>query len=319
MAPCPTNKCIDGRCVSSTTPPSVSEQVKCVFNGTTTEQRCYTANASDNPLSFGCSGIGACIADVKGSKNTSLTWKSSCGGYAYTTLDGNSEYANFSCGASSSLSANTPLNVNQSSVSLGAASTFGVLAGSTVTNTGPTTVTGNLGVSPGSAVTGFAPGIVNGGSIHVTDTLASQAKVALTIAYNDLAGRSTNPVSIAGNLGGSTLSPGLYKSTSSLEISSGDLALDAKGNANAVFVFQVASTLSVSVGRQVVLMGGAKASNIFWQVGTSANLGTNSTFKGTILADQSISLQTGAKVDGRLLARIGAVTLQSNTIIVPAN
>ena len=176
-----------------------------------------------------------------------------------------------------------------------------------------------MGVSPGSAVTGFAPGIVNGGSIHVTDTLASQAKVALTIAYNDLAGRSTNPVSIAGNLGGSTLSPGLYKSTSSLEISSGDLALDAKGNANAVFVFQVASTLSVSVGRQVVLMGGAKASNIFWQVGTSANLGTNSTFKGTILADQSISLQTGAKVDGRLLARIGAVTLQSNTIIVPAN
>ncbi|MDO8468494.1 MAG: ice-binding family protein [Candidatus Peribacter sp.] len=302
------------------TTPVVSEQVKCVFNGATTEQRCYTATASDSPLSFGCSGIGTCVADVKGPKNTALTWKSSCGGYAYTTLDGNSEYANFPCGgATSSSPENTSLRANQSSVSLGAASTFGVLAGSTVTNTGPTTVTGNLGVSPGSAVTGFAPGIVNGGAIHVTDTLASQAKVALTIAYNDLAGRSTNPVSVAGNLGGSTLSPGLYKSTSSLEISSGNLTLDARGNANAVFVFQVASTLSVSAGRQVVLSGGAKAANIFWQVGTSANLGTNATFKGTILADQSISLQTGARVDGRLLARIGAVTLQSNTVTVPAN
>ena len=317
-APCPTKTCVNGTCVNSTTSAFVTEQVKCVFSGATTEQRCDTATASDSPLAFGCSGIGTCVAGVKGPRGTALTWKSSCGGYAYTTLDGNSEYANFSCGVTSS-SANTSLHANQSSVSLGAASTFGVLAGSTVTNTGPTTVTGNLGVSPGSAVTGFAPGIVNGGAIHVTDTLASQAKVALTIAYNDLAGRSTNPVSVAGNLGGSTLSPGLYKSTSSLEISSGDLTLDAKGNANAVFVFQVASTLSVSAGRQIVLIGGAKAANIFWQVGTSANLGTNATFKGTILADQSISLQTGAKVDGRLLARIGAVTLQSNTVTVPAN
>lgn len=188
-----------------------------------------------------------------------------------------------------------------------------------MTNTGPTTITGDLGVSPGSAVTGFAPGIVNGGAIHATDTQASQAKVALTVAYNALAGRSTNPVSVAGNLGGSTLSPGLYKSTSSLEISSGDLTLDAKGDSNALFVFQMASTLNVSVGRQIVLIGGAKASNIFWQVGTSANLEANSIFKGSILADQSISLQTGARVDGRLLARIGAVTLQGNTVTVPAN
>ncbi len=210
-------------------------------------------------------------------------------------------------------------NTNESPVVLGAASTFGVLAGSTVTNIGNTTVTGDVGVSAGTAVTGFGPGIVTGGAIHATDTLAAQAQSALTVAYNDLAGRSVNPVSLSGNLGGRTLGAGLYKSTSGLEISSGDLTLDGNGDANAVFIFQIASTLNVSSGRQVILIGGAKASNIFWQVGTSANLEANSVFKGSILADQSISLQTGARVDGRLLARIGAVTLQGNTIVVPAN
>jgi hypothetical protein len=188
-----------------------------------------------------------------------------------------------------------------------------------VTNIGLTIVTGDVGVSPGSAVTGFAPGIVVDGAIHATDTLAAQAQVALTVAYNNLAGRSTNPVSVSGNLGGSTLSPGLYKSTSSLEISSGDLTLDAKGDSEALFIFQIASTLNVASGRHVVLIGGAKASRVFWQVGTSANLESTSVFKGTILADQSVSLQTGAKVDGRLLARIGAVTLQGNTVTVPGN
>lgn len=206
---------------------------------------------------------------------------------------------------------------NQSFLNLGAASTFAVLAGSTVTNIGATTVTGELGVSAGTAVTGFPPGIVSGGSIHSSDALASQAEVALTVAYNNLASRSVNPVSVSGNLGGTTLSPGLYKSTNSLEISSGDLTLDAKGDANAMFIFQIASTLNVSVGRHVVLIGGAKASNVFWQVGTSANLESGTIFKGSILADQSISLQTGAGVEGRLLARIGAVTLQSNTVTVP--
>ncbi len=210
-------------------------------------------------------------------------------------------------------------NANQDSVSLGAASTFAVLAGSTVTNIGQTTVTGDLGVSAGSAVTGFPPGDVTGGAIHAADGSAAQAQLALTTAYNNLAGRSTAPVSVAGNVGGTTLSPGLYKSTSGLEISSGDLTLDAKGNANAIFIFQIATTLDVSSGRHVVLIGGAKASNVFWQVGTSANLGSTSIFKGSILADQSISLQTGASVEGRLLARIGGVTLQGNTITVPAN
>lgn len=207
----------------------------------------------------------------------------------------------------------------QNSVSLGAASTFAVLAGSTVTNTGMTTVTGDLGVSPGTAVTGFGPGVITGGSMHKTDTAAANAESALTVTYNDLAGRTLAPVSVSGNLGGMTLSPGLYKSTSSVEISSGELTLDAKGNANAIFIFQIASTLDVSTGRSVVLIGGAKASNVYWQVGTSATINANAVFKGSILADQSIAAKTGANIEGRLLARIGAVTLQGNTVTVPAN
>jgi hypothetical protein len=186
-----------------------------------------------------------------------------------------------------------------------------------VTNTGATTVTGDLGVSPGTAVTGFPPGTVVG-TIHAGDPAAAGAVANLTIAYNDAAGRTLCPVSVAGNLGGLTLTPGLYKSTSGLEISSGDLTLDAQGNSSAVFIFQMASTLTVTSGRQVILAGGAQASSIFWQVGSSATLGTNSTFIGTIMADQSISLNTGATLDGRALARIGAVTLATNTVTKPA-
>lgn len=211
----------------------------------------------------------------------------------------------------------TATNTNQSAVNLGAAATYGVLAGSTVTNTGPTSVTGNVGVSAGTSVAGYPPGVVSGGAIHAGDNEASQAQLALTSAYNELAGRTVAPVSVAGNIGGMSLAPGLYKSTSGLEISSGDLTLDAKGDANAIFIFQVASTLNVASGRNVVLIGGAKAGNVYWQVGTSATLAANSVFKGSILADQSISLQTGANVVGRLLARIGGVTLQGNTIVVP--
>jgi hypothetical protein len=205
----------------------------------------------------------------------------------------------------------------QASVVLGTSSGFAVLAGSTVTSSGATTVNGDLGVSAGTAVTGFPPGLVNG-VIHAGDAAAAQAQLDLTTAYNDAAGRTVGAVTVAGNLGGLTLTPGLYKSTSSLEISSGDLTLDAQGNANAVFIFQMASTLTTTSGRQVILSGGAKAANIFWQVGSSATLGTTSVFKGTIMADQSISLTTGATLDGRALARIGAVTLDANIITIPA-
>ncbi len=205
----------------------------------------------------------------------------------------------------------------QSKVVLGAAGNFVVLAGSTVTSTGPTSVTGNLGVSPGTALTGFPPGTLVGNKEAGTPA-AALGIFDLTTAYNDAKGRTLCPITTAGNLGGKTLAPGLYKSTSSLEISSGELTLDAQGDGNAVFIFQMASTLTVTPGRQVILIGGAKAANIFWQVGTSATLGTTSVFKGTVMADQAITMGTGARIEGRVLARIAAVSLDSNIIVTPA-
>ncbi len=146
------------------------------------------------------------------------------------------------------------------------------------------------------------------GTIHAGDTVAAAAELDLTTAFNDAAGRVTPaPVTKSGNIGGQTLAPGIYKSTSSLEISSGDLMLDAGGDTNAVWIFQIGSTLTTTSGRQIILAGGAQAGNIFWQVGSSATLGTNSVFQGTIMADQSITLVTGATLNGRALARTGAL------------
>ena len=195
--------------------------------------------------------------------------------------------------------------------------TFVILAGSTITSTGATSVTGDLGLSPGTAVTGFPPAVLIG-TKHAGDPVAAQAQLALTASYNEAAGRSLGAIAVAGNLGGQTLAPGVYKSTSSLEISSGDLTLDAKGDANAVFIFEMASTLTTTTGRKVILAGGAQAANIIWQVGSSATLGVNSVFKGNILAMASITVNTGASVEGRLLARTGAVTLDTNVVLMPA-
>src|SRR5687767_11121874 len=197
----------------------------------------------------------------------------------------------------------------QPPVAPGATSTFAVLSGSTITSTGATVVTGDLGLSPGSSVGGFPPGILNG-TLRINDVVVNQAKLDLTAAYNDAAGRTcTDMVTLSGNIGGLTLTPGLYKSTSSLSISSGDLTFDALGNPNAVFIIQIASTLTTTSGRKVILSGGAQSSNIFWQVGSSATFGTTSVFKGTVMAMQSITLNTGAKLDGKALARTGGVTM----------
>jgi uncharacterized repeat protein (TIGR01451 family) len=203
-------------------------------------------------------------------------------------------------------------------VPLGTAANFAVLAGSTVTNTGPTTINGDLGLSPGTSVTGFPPGRVNG-ALHVADSVAVQAKADLTAAYNNAAARpvtATVPV----ELGGTTLTPGVYHSAAGTFGITGTLTLDAQGDPNAVFIFQAASTLITAASSNVTLINGAQASNVFWVVGSSATLGTNSTLRGTVMALASITVTTGTSIDGRALARNGAVTLDTNTVtdFVPA-
>jgi hypothetical protein len=188
---------------------------------------------------------------------------------------------------------------------------FSVLAGSTVTNTGSTVVSGDVGVSPGTAVTGFPPGLADG-TIHSADGAAARAEAALTAGYVDAAAR-TGGTPVAGDLVGQTLTTGIYTSTSSLA-NSGDLTLDAQGNPDAVFIFQISSTLTTGSGSHIVLANGAKACNVFWQVGSSATLGTNSVFKGNILALTSITITTGVNLEGRALARNGAVTLDTDVI-----
>jgi Ice-binding-like len=228
--------------------------------------------------------------------------------------------------AASGPSASGPLTVRQIKsppnmpvVDLRSAATFTVLAGSTVTSTGPTSIAGNVGIFPGSARTGFPPAVITQGAFYSADGTSQQAELDVTTAYNDAMGRVLAPVSVAGNLGGQTLAPGLYKSTSGLAVSSGDLTLDGQGNTNAVFIFQMATTLNMTTGRSVILIRGARPRNIFWAVGSSATLGTGCSFFGTILAHQSISIATGTVMKGRALARIGAVTMQSDTVVLPGD
>jgi hypothetical protein len=206
----------------------------------------------------------------------------------------------------------------QTAVPLASAANFVILAGSTVTNTGPTIITGgNLGLSPGSAVTGFPPGTLTSPAVmHVTDPTAAQAQLDLTTAYNYAAGLPNGAV-LPGDMSGLTFTPGLYKTSSTVMLSAGNVTLDAQGNANAVFIFQVGSTLTTLGSTQVILAGGAQAKNVFWQVSSSATLGTNSIFKGTIMSLQAVTLDTGANLVGRALARNAAVTLDSSTVTAP--
>jgi len=202
---------------------------------------------------------------------------------------------------------------------LGTAEAFGVLAGTTVTNTGPSVIMGNVGVSPGMAIVGFPPGIVvPPGTIHAGNAVAAQAQVDLTTAYNTLQGLPSQ-VSLTGqNLGGQVLLPAVYSFATSAQLT-GVLTLNGQGNTASQFVFQIGSTLTTASNSAVLLINGANGNNVFWAVGSSATLGTNSVFAGNIVALTSITLNTGASITcGRALARNGAVTLDNNTITLCA-
>ncbi|HEX7706032.1 MAG TPA: IPTL-CTERM sorting domain-containing protein [Thermoanaerobaculia bacterium] len=196
---------------------------------------------------------------------------------------------------------------------LGTAADFGVLAGSTVTNTGASSVDGDVGVSPGSAIVGFPPGTLTG-TMHANDAVAIQAQSDLTTAYNEVAGTACTANLSGSDLGGMTLTPGVYCFDSSAQLT-GTLTLDALGDPNAVFLFKIGSTLTTASNSTVLLQGSASGCNVFWQVGSSATLGTTSRVEGNILALTSITLNTGATVSGRVLARNGAVTLDTATIV----
>jgi ice-binding like protein len=212
----------------------------------------------------------------------------------------------------------SPPHLSESSAALdptvlGTAQSFAVLGGSTVTNTGPTTVVGDLGVNPGLAVTGFPPGLVTSGTIHAGDAVAIQAQTDATAAYLSLAGEPSTANLTGQDLGGLTLSPGVFTFSSSAQLT-GALTLDAHGDPAATFVFQIGSTLTTASNSSVVIINGGLDCNVFWQVGSSATLGTTTAFKGNIVALTSITLVTGATVSGRLLARNGAVTMDANAV-----
>ena len=201
-------------------------------------------------------------------------------------------------------------------VNLGSTETYAVLANSTITNTGPTvisgTIGGDIGLYPGTSITGFPPGTV-GGTTHLTDQAASLAQTDLVTAYNDAASRTPTMDMSGQDLGGKTLTSGVYFFSSSAQLT-GTLTLDGQGDPEAVFIFQIGSALTTASDSVVSLVNSARFCRVFWQVTSSATLGTNSQFAGHIMALESVTATTGATVQGQLMARNGAVTLDSNTI-----
>jgi Ice-binding-like/VPDSG-CTERM motif len=216
------------------------------------------------------------------------------------------------------------VNANPIDVDLGTANNFAVLAGSTITSTGASVINGgNVGLSPGTAITGFPPATITPPfTTFVADAVALQAQSDLTAAYNTAAGLAPNQIVTGQDLGGLTLTPGVYFFASSAQLT-GVLTLNNEGNPDAVFVFQIGSTLTTASDSSVVTIndgsipGLTPGISVFWQIGSSATLGTGTDFEGNILANTSITANTGATIDGRLLAENGAVTLDDNTITAP--
>ena len=191
-----------------------------------------------------------------------------------------------------------------------------ILAGTTITNTGPTTISGtaggDVGLAPGSAFPG-ATSVTLSGVKHIADTVATTAQTDLVTAFNDIS--APTPIIRSSELSAATITPGTYASSDGTFLNSGILTLDAQGDANALFIFQASSSINVAPGSKMLLIGGAQAGNVYWKVGSSATLGVNSLFVGHIYALTSIAAQTGAVIQGQLLARNGAVTLDSNILI----
>lgn len=204
----------------------------------------------------------------------------------------------------------------QAKIDLGTAASFAILAGSTVTNTGPSVISGNIGLSPGSSITGFPPGVNINGTRHISDAVARAAQRDLVTAYNVAAGSPTAADVTNKDLGGMTLTPGVYEASTAMALT-GTLTLNAQGNSSAVFIFKAGSTLVTASNSRVRFVNGGSACNVFWKVGSSATLGTTTRFIGTILALTSATLDSGATVQGRMLARNGAVTLHNNVITAP--
>ena len=205
------------------------------------------------------------------------------------------------------------------SVPIGSASKYSVLGASTVTNTGSTTLSRSLGLSPGTSITGFPPGVVLAtGVIDIANAAAGQAQSDLTAGYINGAGRPLNGT-VPAELGGQVLPSGVYATDGKGSLGlNGMLVLDGKGNSDSVFIFQTDSTLTTGSGSSVALINGAQACRVYWVVGSSATLGTGSSFVGTIMAQASITVTTGVSVRGRALARTGAVTLDSNVFTPPS-
>ena len=270
-------------------------------------------------VAAGC-GADAAIADVASEPDAS-------GGHELAAPDVNLDggpAGNLDGGVSGDLDATTPPKDAKTLpdgalvtyVSLGTAGSFVVLSGETVTNTGFTIINGNVGLSPGSSITGFPPGVVNG-VVHISDAVAAKAKQDLNAAYTDASKRSGAPIPLSGDLGGMTLHPGLYVSATSIELTSGNLTLDALGDEDAIWVFQIGTTFVSMVDRKVILVGNARHDNVFWNTGSSATIGVGSVMVGNFLTQTSITVQTGATMEGRFLTQVGSVTFDSNKVNRP--